>query len=34
MEEIIAINFGKSITIGYDVNGEKTIIRDKEKING
>ena len=32
MEEIIAINFGKSITIGYDVNGEKTIIRDKEKI--
>ena len=34
MEEIIAINLGKSITIGYDVNGEKTIIRDKEKING
>ena len=32
MEEVFAINFGKSITIGYDVNGEKTIIRDKEKI--
>ena len=32
MEEVFAINFGKSITIGFDVNGEKAIIRHKEKI--
>jgi len=32
MEEIFAINLGKNITIGYDLNGEKAIILDKEKI--
>ena len=30
-EEVFAINLGKSITIGYEINGEKSILQDKDE---